>query len=44
VQIIAAAGSGKAEVVSQRLADLLVDGVPPAGIVAFTFIPSTPEG
>jgi len=37
VQIIAAAGSGKTEVVSQRVADLLADGVPATGIVAFTF-------
>src|SRR4051812_17520753 len=37
MQIIAAAGSGKTEVVSQRVADLLADGVPAAGIVAFTF-------
>jgi DNA helicase-2/ATP-dependent DNA helicase PcrA len=37
VQIIAAAGSGKTEVVSQRVADLLAEGVAPAGIVAFTF-------
>ena len=37
LQIIAAAGSGKTEVVSQRVADLLADGVPAAGIVAFTF-------
>lgn len=37
MQIIAAAGSGKTEVVSQRVADLLADGVPPSGIVAFTF-------
>jgi len=37
VQIIASAGSGKTEVVSQRVADLLADGVPPDGIVAFTF-------
>ena len=37
LQIIAAAGSGKTEVVSQRVADLLVDGIAPAGIVAFTF-------
>jgi DNA helicase-2/ATP-dependent DNA helicase PcrA len=37
VQIIAAAGSGKTEVVSQRVADLLADDVPPEGIVAFTF-------
>lgn len=37
VQIIAAAGSGKTEVVSQRVADLLASGMAPAGIVAFTF-------
>src|SRR5579884_2355576 len=37
LQIIASAGSGKTEVVSQRVADLLADGVPAAGIVAFTF-------
>ena len=37
LQIIAAAGSGKTEVVSQRVVDLLADGVPPPGIVAFTF-------
>jgi len=37
LQIIAAAGSGKTEVVSQRVASLLADGVVPEGIVAFTF-------
>jgi DNA helicase II / ATP-dependent DNA helicase PcrA len=37
LQIIASAGSGKTEVVSQRVADLLADGVPPGAIVAFTF-------
>lgn len=37
VQIIAAAGSGKTEVVSQRVASLLADGEPPESIVAFTF-------
>ncbi len=37
LQIIAAAGSGKTEVVSQRVVDLLADRVNPAGIVAFTF-------
>ena len=37
LQIIAAAGSGKTEVVSQRVADLLAEGVAPEGIVAFTF-------
>lgn len=37
VQIIAAAGSGKTEVVSQRVVDLLAEGVAPEAIVAFTF-------
>lgn len=37
VQIIAAAGSGKTEVVSQRVAALLRDGEKPETIVAFTF-------
>lgn len=37
VQIIAAAGSGKTEVVSQRVASLLADGEDPESIVAFTF-------
>jgi DNA helicase-2/ATP-dependent DNA helicase PcrA len=37
LQIIAAAGSGKTEVVSQRVADLLAEGLPAESIVAFTF-------
>ncbi len=37
IQIIAAAGSGKTEVVSQRVVDLLAEGVAARGIVAFTF-------
>lgn len=37
VQIIAAAGSGKTEVVSQRVAALLAEGEPADSIVAFTF-------
>src|SRR5437763_5416300 len=37
VQIIASAGSGKTEVVSQRVADLLAEGSPAGSIVAFTF-------
>jgi DNA helicase II / ATP-dependent DNA helicase PcrA len=37
LQIIASAGSGKTEVVSQRVASLLADGLEPEGIVAFTF-------
>ncbi len=37
VQITASAGSGKTEVVSQRVADLLADGFPADSVVAFTF-------
>jgi len=37
LQIIASAGSGKTEVVSQRVADLLADGVVARAIIAFTF-------
>ena len=37
VQIIAAAGSGKTEVVSQRVASLIEDDEPAESIVAFTF-------
>lgn len=37
LQIIASAGSGKTEVVSQRIADLLAGGALPGQIVAFTF-------
>lgn len=37
LQIIASAGSGKTEVVAQRTADVLASGVPPEGVVAFTF-------
>jgi DNA helicase-2/ATP-dependent DNA helicase PcrA len=37
LQIIACAGSGKTEVVSQRVAALLADGEPATSIVAFTF-------
>jgi DNA helicase-2/ATP-dependent DNA helicase PcrA len=37
IQIIAAAGSGKTEVVSQRVAELMAEGVAPEAIVAFTF-------
>jgi DNA helicase-2/ATP-dependent DNA helicase PcrA len=37
IQIIAAAGAGKTEVVSQRVAALLAEGEPAESIVAFTF-------
>jgi len=37
IQIIASAGSGKTEVVAQRVADLFADGVEPSAVVAFTF-------
>ena len=37
MQIIASAGSGKTETVSQRIATLVAEGVNPANIVAFTF-------
>src|SRR5215213_3561427 len=37
VQIIASAGSGKTEVVAQRVAALLAEGEPAISIVAFTF-------
>ena len=37
LQIIACAGSGKTDVVTKRIAELVVDGVPTSAIVAFTF-------
>jgi DNA helicase-2/ATP-dependent DNA helicase PcrA len=37
IQIIACAGAGKTETVSQRVARLVAEGVEPAKIVAFTF-------
>ena len=37
LQIIASAGSGKTEVISQRVVDLLAGGAAPESIVAFTF-------
>lgn len=37
LQIIASAGSGKTEVVSQRVVDLLAEGAPAEDVVAFTF-------
>ncbi len=43
VQIIASAGSGKTEVVSQRVASLLQEGQAPESIVAFTFTEKAAE-
>jgi DNA helicase-2/ATP-dependent DNA helicase PcrA len=37
LQVIACAGSGKTEAISQRIAALIVEGAAPSGIVAFTF-------
>lgn len=37
IQIIASAGAGKTETISQRVAKLIRDGVDPSEIVAFTF-------
>lgn len=37
IQIIASAGAGKTETISQRVAKLVRDGVQPSEIVAFTF-------
>ena len=37
LQIIASAGSGKTEVVAQRVADVLAEGEAASAIVAFTF-------
>lgn len=37
LQIIASAGSGKTEVVAQRVADILADGGDPEAVIAFTF-------
>ena len=37
LQILACAGSGKTEVISRRIAELVSEGVPKGSIVAFTF-------
>lgn len=37
LQIVACAGSGKTEVISKRVSDLLAEGIQPEQIVAFTF-------
>ena len=43
MQIIASAGSGKTETISQRIAVLVKEGVAPAEIVAFTFTEKAAE-
>ena len=43
LQIIASAGSGKTETVSQRIAMLVSEGVEPAQIIAFTFTEKAAE-
>lgn len=43
LQIIASAGSGKTEVVAQRVADLFANGVEPQSVVAFTFTEKAAE-
>ena len=37
LQIIACAGSGKTETIARRAAELVAEGIPPEGIIAFTF-------
>jgi DNA helicase-2/ATP-dependent DNA helicase PcrA len=37
LQVIACAGAGKTEAISQRIVELLAEGVEPRGIIAFTF-------
>lgn len=37
ILVVACAGSGKTETMAQRVAALVAEGVPPSGIVAFTF-------
>lgn len=44
LRIVACPGSGKTEVVSQRVAELIKKGVPPSEIVAFTFTEKAAEG
>ncbi len=44
LRIIACPGSGKTEVVSQRVAELIKNGVEPAKIVSFTFTRKAAEG
>lgn len=44
LRIVACPGSGKTEVVSQRVAELIRKGAPPSEIVAFTFTEKAAEG
>jgi len=44
LRIVACPGSGKTEVVSQRVAELIKKGVPASEIVAFTFTEKASEG
>ena len=44
LRIVACPGSGKTEVVSRRVAELIRKGVKPSGIVAFTFTEKAAEG
>ena len=37
LQVIACAGAGKTEAISRRVASLILDGVEPAQVIAFTF-------
>ena len=43
LQIIACAGSGKTDVITRRMAQLVVSGVPTNAIVAFTFTENAAE-
>ena len=43
LQVIACAGSDKTDTITRRIARLLVDGVPPESMVAFTFTEKVAE-
>ena len=44
LRIVACPGSGKTEVVSRRVAELIKKGIPPSQIIAFTFTEKAAEG